>query len=197
MSDSQVDETGNSIDPGDRKNPRKRIVLAGIFLIILVSIGIYFLNYSGLQSPMNEVLSSDPRNQGIKVSVHYDNYVDQSVIVYDMTDVAGTNSEADVFRVLLQFADKMQNASVKRVKLACRGKVKFWIAGDYFQKLGKEFGTQNPIYTTRTFPENTFKPDGSPGFSHWEGGFLGVTSNQLQDFNDFHAQWWLNDLSKT
>ena len=30
---------------------------------------------------------------------------------------------------------------------------KFWFEGSYFRTLGTEYGTQYPVYTTRTFPE--------------------------------------------
>jgi len=38
---------------------------------------------------------------------------------------------------------------------------KFVLEGDYFQTLGKEYGTQNPVYTMRTFPEKLNSPEPS------------------------------------
>lgn len=45
------------------------------------------------------------------------------------------------------------------------------------------------IYLIRTFPENVKNLDGSPAFSTWEGGLLGVTNRQMEDFNAFMRQW--------
>jgi len=47
----------------------------------------------------------------------------------------------------------------------------------------------------RTFPENLLKPDGSRAYQTWTGGLLGVVGKQVEDFNDFHRQWWLGDLT--
>jgi len=46
---------------------------------------------------------------------------------------------ADVFRVFLQFSDKVQSQRFTEVDLVYKGKVKFTIAGDYFQTLGNEY----------------------------------------------------------
>lgn len=53
------------------------------------------------------------------------------------------NSRADVFRVLLQYAQRIQSKRFDTVQLAYKGKTKFLLDGDYFQ---------NPVYTMRTFP---------------------------------------------
>ncbi|MFW6172731.1 MAG: hypothetical protein ACOC5T_03205, partial [Elusimicrobiota bacterium] len=103
---------------------------------------------------------------------------------------------ADVFRAFLQFAEKAKNFEFKKVELAFRKDKKFFIEGNYFKKLGEEFSEQNPIYTMRTFPENLKKPNGENAYSKWEGGLLGVTSKQMEDFSDFHKQWYLEQLSK-
>ncbi len=46
----------------------------------------------------------------------------------------------------------------------------------------------------RTFPENLLRPDGSHAYPTWTGGLIGVAGKQVEDFNDFHRQWWLNDF---
>src|ERR1043166_3863602 len=83
------------------------------WLLILLSVGAiaggtYTINYFELQQPMNEVLTTDQRNAGLRVNVHYGVYVNPSVLVYDLRSLAGTNSKAEVFRSLLQFAEKMK-----------------------------------------------------------------------------------------
>lgn len=37
---------------------------------------------------------------------------------------------------------------------------------------------------------------GTPAFETWTGGMLGVLNGQLQDFNTFHARWYIKDLAE-
>ena len=144
---------------------------------------------------MNSVIKSDPRNDGINVTVTYGQYVTPSKLIYDLKSVSSTNSMADVFRVLLQFAEKMSSKNFKEVILSYKGKAKFKIDGKYFQTLGKEYSWQNPVYTIRTFPENLKNLDGSQAYGQWTGGLLGVLEKQMEDFNDFNEKWYLKDMS--
>ncbi len=143
---------------------------------------------------MNRVINDDPRNNGIKVSVHYSWYVNPSVLVYNLKSVSSDKSPADVFRAFLQFAEEVSDKNFKEVILAFRGKPKFKMDGDYFQEIGKEYSWQNPIYTVRTFPEHLTKPDGSRAYDVWTGGLLGVLGKQMDDQNDFHRKWYIDDM---
>lgn len=142
--------------------------------------------------PMEEVIKADSRNTGVGMTAYYGD--SKAVLVLDMISIDGSKSSADVFRVLLQYAAKVKDKTFERVELAAKEKTKFFIKGDYFHTLGVEYGTQNPIYTMRTFPQNVFKPDGSRAFSTWTGGILGVTNKQMEDFQQFHMQWYIFDL---
>jgi hypothetical protein len=102
---------------------------------------------------------------------------------------------ADVFRVLLQFAGAEKSREFASVELSFRGKPKFLISGQYFKQLGQEYGTQNPVYTLRTFPENLMKLDGSRAYPSWTGGLIGVAGRQIEESNNFHRQWWLDDFT--
>jgi len=62
--------------------------------------------------------------------------------------------------------------------------------------LGKEYSWQNPVYTIRTFPENLINLDGSMAYPEWTGGWLRVTGKQMEDFNNFHKKWYLEDILK-
>jgi len=158
---------------------------------------VYGFNYARLQSKMNSVINSDARNNGVKVSVHFGHFINTSVLVYDLRSISDSNSIADAFRVFLQFADKSQSEQFEIIELAHKGITKFKIPGDYFQTLGKEYAWQNPVYTMRTFPGHLRRPDGSQAYSEWEGGLLGVATAQVEDFNDFHRKWYIDDsLSK-
>jgi len=145
---------------------------------------------------MNAVIKDDPRNNGVEVSVHFGYYINPSILVYDLKSISGANSMVDVFRVFLQFAEKVQSKKFDVVELSFRGKTKFKINGDYFQTLGKEYSWQNPVYKMRTFPENLMNYDGSRAYPMWTGGLLGVTTKQMEDFNDFHKKWYLEDMAR-
>lgn len=168
------------------------------WLLILLSVGAiaggtYTINYFELQQPMNEVLTTDQRNAGLRVNVHYGVYVNPSVLIYDLRSLAGTNSKADVFRSLLQFAEKMKTKKFDRVELAFKGTTKFVLDGEYFQELGKDYGTQNPVWTMNHFPEKLRLPNGQRAYETWTGGWLGVAGKQIEDFNDMHDKWYLKE----
>jgi hypothetical protein len=168
---------------------RPRVCLVMLLLLLSVTGGAA----STVQWDLDNVLRSDPRNSGVLVSVLVRD--GGSTLVYNLTSVAPTNSMSDVFRVFLQFASTEKDRDFKSVELSARGRPKFLLAGSYFKLLGQEFGTQNPIYTIRTFPENVTRMDGSHAFPTWTGGWLGVSSKQMTDFNEFHQQWWLMDFA--
>jgi hypothetical protein len=168
------------------------------YLAALLALGIIAIagaNYFLVQSSAQQVLGSDERNQGVSVFAHYQYFVDPSVLVIDLSKVSGTNSPADVTRVLLQFAKSQKSKRFELVKLAHQGKPKFMLKGEYFQTLGIEFGDQNPVYTMRTLPENVYNLDGTAAFGTWTGGMIGVLGNQMEDFNEFHKKWYIADLA--
>ena len=171
----------------------KKIVIILIFLIAGV-IGLFTVNYSMLGKPMEDVLKSDPRNSGIRMEAHYGNYIIPSVLVLDVKEVSNEKSPADVFRVLLQYASEIQKVEFETVNLNSKGKTKFILKGSYFRELGEEYDFQNPVYTMRTFPENVYALDGTKAFPSWTGGLLGVAGKQIDDFTEFHKQWYIDDL---
>jgi hypothetical protein len=165
-------------------------LVLGVAAVLLAN---YFLVHHALAT----VLDKDPRNKGIAAFAHYDHFVVPGTLVLDLRGVAETNSAADVFRVLLQFAASQKDRNYETVKLSFRGEPKFLLRGTYFKTLGAEYGTQNPVYTMRTLPENLYRPDGTAAFGTWTGGLLGVLGKQMEDFGEFHKQWYIYDLAKT
>lgn len=143
---------------------------------------------------LKAALDSDARNKGIEVSVYFATPNDASTLAYDLQSVPGDKSMTDVFRVFLQFANKVQAFSFNTVELRFRGQQRFRITGEYFQKLGRELGTQNAIYTIRTFPQHLVNPDGSRAYPSRTGGMLAVLNAQMNDVNDFHKKWYVTDL---
>ena len=137
----------------------------------------------------------DWRNRGIEISICYKSLEKKNIII-DINSVSNKKSRNDIFRCLLQIAEKLRNQQFKKVELACKGKSKFYITGKYFEKLGKEYSWQNPIYTQRTLPENIKNMNGTNAFSTWTGGRIGVMNRQLDDVLDFHDEWYWNDLGR-
>jgi hypothetical protein len=180
---------------GEKMNKGKKIVLLTASTCIAVLSAIYLANYIMLQQPFSDVIKSDPRNEGINFSVHYAYYVYPSELVIDVKDVKGDKSTMDVFRVLLQYAEKLETTTFDLVKLASKGKTKFILEGKYFKTLGEEYGTQNPVYTMRTYPDNLHRPDGTQAFGTWTGGIIGVFGEQMNDFNEFHQEWYIKDMA--
>jgi hypothetical protein len=171
----------------------KKLLVPAIAILVAVA-GIQAYAHLSLQSPLNSAIQADARSKGINASVSYDNWIPGSTIVFNLKEVSGTNSPADVFRVFLQFAENQKANTYSRVILAHKGKRKFIIEGDYFKVLGQEFGPQNPVYTIRTFPEHVFDLSGKQAFANWTGGVFGVVNKQMEDFNEFNKQWFINDL---
>jgi len=174
----------------------KRNIIIVIGICLLTIFGIWYWNYTTLQAKMNDVIKKDYRNSGIGITVRYGNYTNPDKLIYDMHTIPDDAAPVDVFRVLLQFAEKKQDTQFKVVVLCWRGDPKFLLDGKYFRQLGKEYSWQNPIYTMHTFPENVKHLDGTAAYSCWTGGWLGVALKQTEDHYDFHCKWYIDDLSK-
>lgn len=173
----------------------KRILIGLLIGITVTAAAVLFWNYTAVQKPLGTVIENDPRNAGIVVKAHFGNYVAPNELVFDLKSVGSDKSPADVFRLFLQFSESLKDRQFSKVVLAYNGTPKFQLKGEYFQQLGREYATQNPVYTMRTFPENLYKLDGTQAFGQWTGGWLGVLQKQMGDFTEFHKQWYINDAA--
>jgi hypothetical protein len=169
---------------------RRVAVLVGSLFALAVA-GIAAANYVSLGRPLARVLESDGRNTGISASAHFGRYIDTSVLVFDLEGVSPTSAPIDVFRTLLQYAAAVKDKRYSRVELAHRGTTRFVMAGEYFAQLGTEYRQQNPMYTMRTFAEHLYRPDGQRAYGEWSGGIFGVLQKQMEDFSDFHREWYM------
>jgi hypothetical protein len=106
----------------------KKLVIL-VFIILLVIGAVFAINYISLQSIVDAKLSSDYRNEGVKISIHYKNYVQFTSLVFDVKKVDGKNSPADVFRVFLQSASSLKDKRYSKVELDGYGKSVFYITG--------------------------------------------------------------------
>jgi hypothetical protein len=78
----------------------KKLLVPAIAILVAVA-GIQAYAHLSLQSPLNSAIQADARSKGINASVSYDNWIPGSTIVFNLKEVSGTNSPADVFRVFL------------------------------------------------------------------------------------------------
>jgi len=190
---SGLDYGESDPDPVDLPSRARKWMIA--LLVPAVLFGLVFgINHIMLQGKMNDVIRADFRNAGLKVSTHYGFFVNPTVLVYDLRSVPADKAPADVFRLLLEFAESVSDQEFGLVKLAYRGRVKFLLDGSYFQQIGREYEYQNPVYLARTFPEHLMKPDGTRAYPVWTGGLIGVSLQQMKDFLDFHSKWYIQDL---
>lgn len=172
----------------------KNIIWTVIAFAILVG-GIYLFNYLTLTQPVLTKIDFDSRNSGIEVDLHYKNYINPKVLVFNLKNVSNDKAVADVFRVLLQTTSELKEKDFETVELAFQGTTKFKLNGSYFKELGIEYDTQNPVYTMRTFPKNLMDITGKSVYGEWTGGLLGVLNKQMEDFNEFNRKWYLEDMS--
>ena len=171
------------------------IFLSSLIILCAVVVGsVFVINHLTLQRQVSEVIAADYRNEGIEFSVHYRNYIHLNELVIDVLGFTEDKRPVDVFRVVLQAAEALKDKDFERIFFSSKGKTKFYLKGEDFRVLGVEYGEQNPIYTMRTFPEKLYTLDGDAAFSRWTGGVLGVSSKQVEDFMEFHRQWYINDL---
>lgn len=177
---------------GDIVFKKKAFVVSVVFVALTVLI--WGVNYIYISCPLSKVINEDYRNNGISMVAHYGYYVNPSTLIINMKEISGSNSRADVFRVLIQYAEKLENSNFDWIILQSKGKDKFMLKGAYFKNLGKEYGIQNPVYTMRTFPENVYTMNKSHAFDSWTGGLIGVLNKQIEEFNQFHYDWYLEDM---
>lgn len=170
--------------------------LIGLIILVTLIIGTYLYNYYTINYPVQTELNNDPRNSGINISTHYENYIDPNTLILDLKEFSGNKSQIDIFRALLQTAYALKADKFKSVKLQFQGEDKFIIPGSYFNEIGKGYADENPIYTIRTFPENILDLNGNKAYEPVEGGFLGVLNVQMDNFNDFTKKWYLSSYEK-
>ena len=142
---------------------------------------------------MRKVIESDSRNSGISVKAYIKSPLLPDILVYDIQSIESA-SRLDVFRVFMQFAQKIEDHQYDKVELACRGDTKFTLDGGNFNTIGKEYPWQNPVYTIRTFPYKLHSISGGYAYIEHTGNMFETLADQLSDFNDVHKKWYEYDL---
>lgn len=172
----------------------KRTVIACFALAVLSLGAVFIYNHLRLQVPADEVIRNTPAGQGIVVRTHFGHYVDTSVLIFDLVSVSRTNNLADVFHLFIRFAEKMKGLSFREVRLACGGRVRFRVSGEYFRSLGAENAWKDPVKVMRTFPEHLLAEKEGRAYPRREGDQLTQVKMQMKDFYDCHERWYMKDL---
>jgi len=167
--------------------------IGGMAIIFLV-LAIPLANWALVDLPVQSALSSDERNSSISIHAYHRLGMIPGSIVVDLWNVEGNASMADVTRALFTTADALKDRNYERVYLAFRGEHRFFVSGQYFHGLGSTYAYENPVYLMRTLPENVYRLDGHQAYGSWTGGMLGVLGRQMEDLNQFHREWYLEDL---
>jgi hypothetical protein len=174
--------------------PRKRRTGLYVLLLLVMAAAVTFVALQTHKHSINSSVQAALAGEtGAQTAVYRRDLLGGNDIVFDVQSVSGEMSMADMTRRLLKTADALKRSEFKRVYLAYHGQEKFYFEGSYFKQVGEEYGSENPIYTLRTMPENVHNLDGSPAFETWTGGLLGVLGQQMDDVNQFHRKWWAND----
>ena len=173
----------------------KRFVWSILILISCIG-GIYLFNYFTLTHPAITKVNSDNRNSGVNFELHYKYFVMTNTLIYNLQSVPLDKAPIDIFRTFLQTSTTLTDKKFETIELDYKGIPKFILKGDYFTDLGKEYDTQNPVYTTRTFPSHLYNLTGEAAYGEWNGGCLGVLGKQIEDFNDFNKKWYLNNITE-
>jgi len=169
-----------------------------LIISALIAIGLVIAGNAALATwPALKAKGEDPRNVSVSLFAYYRWGIDPTTLVLDLWNVSASASMADVDRVLLDTAEAFKDRSFLKVQLAYRGSTRFQFVGSYFKQVGEERHFQNPVYTIRTMAENFKHSDGSPAFGTWTGGLIGVITRQMEDHQEMHRQWYINDLARS
>ena len=136
------------------------------------------------------VRTRDSRNEAVEFELQ----TDGQVLNVCIQNIAESGSAMDVFRVFLHVADSFKDREFESVNLCFRKETRFVLSGLDFLVIGKEFETQNPMYTLRTFPEKLKLIDGSTAYEERRGGLLYVANAQMSDFGDMTDKWYMGEL---
>ena len=165
---------------------RRRLGMGLLCLVIVLAALVWGLNTLRIDRPVSQALSSDSRNTGFSLRAHYRYYLDPSALVLDLRE-ADSVSPLDLYRGTFQSAKALHEAGRRfdRVVFARSGAPVFWMTGEDFQSLGREYAAgENPLYLIRTLPGHLHRPDGEP-FSHSQGGM----ASPFDEANEAMRRW--------
>ncbi len=164
----------------------------GLFLGEQVILALFFFNNT-VNEPLQEILK-DRSNQVVRADAHVDGS-NPNALVFDLTEISGSASRLDIFRILWQYAEAMKERHFTKVILASHGVKKFTLEGSYFQQLGQEYRGEIPVCIIRTFPPHLTALDGTKPFVEYTGGLLDEVTKEVGQFTEFSNEWYARDSS--
>ncbi|PHR59800.1 MAG: hypothetical protein COA43_08925 [Robiginitomaculum sp.] len=179
--------TKNNADKIKIKLSWKRWFTIPILLIFLINVGFTTIpNYLRLKE--------DPRNNTATMVTYQRWGVMPNQLVIDLWGLNETASKIDVTRMVFHVAEKMKGRNFDWVVLSYRGQSRLKIEGNFFSEIGNSLDQQNPVYLMRTLPSQVYSMDGNPAYETWSGGLIAVLGQQMDDLNELHDDWYLDDM---
>ncbi len=121
-------------EPGKIGQPHsttiRNFAIVGCALVELIIGGTWAVNYFTVNTKLQHVLSTDPRNRVCKANAHFGGWVNPRTLVFDVTGITGDATRLDIFRAFLEFAEAMKDRHFTKVVLAARGTSKFTLDGN-------------------------------------------------------------------
>lgn len=185
MTDQPTDEAFPvGIAPAAVRNRRRWPWVALSALLVLLAYNAWVM------VPVHSALADE---QEYSVLAYRRWLISPSSIVFDVRGVKDTASMVGMDRALFKAAEALKDRDYDQVILAHRGTAKFILDGARFKTIGQERQSQNPIYVIRTIQQDIKNMDESPAFGTLSGGWLGVLGAEMEQHNEFHQKWWVED----
>lgn len=162
-------------------------------LLNIILISIATLGHAGEYDPVVDAIKA--RNaEGPAIDFHLRKSGD--TLEFCLINVDETASQMDVMRHLLQLSEALKEEIFDEVALCYQDETRYFLTGKDFKVMGEEFGTQNPIYTVRTFAEKLHLPDEgrTNAFEERRGGLLYLMRVQMEDLRSAMGHWYLDQM---
>lgn len=170
--------------PIARKRRALRIVITALGLVAVV----WGTNYVLIGYPVAKSLTSD---QNYSLEARFEWYLNPNTLVLNLTR-ADRVAPMDLFQAILQSAEAMRdrNWTFSRVVLARAWEVVFVIDGADFNTIGAAVSRGEDLWRIiRALPEILRKPSGELAFEQWQGHWVAVMAEQMEDANTAARRW--------
>ncbi len=162
-------------------------------VVVLLALSVALLGWNAiLWRPVSSALSDE---HDVSLFAYRQWLLSPGTVMIDLRDVTGSASMADVDRNFFKAAEALKDRRFDAVVLAWHGTPKLLFDPDAFQMIGRERSLQNPVYVIRTMQRSVSTLDGAPAFPELSGGWLGVLGAEMDQHNDFHHRWWLDEAA--
>jgi len=193
---------GASVQPGESRcdsclvatestNVRRRGFITRRRILIVLALTVAFMVYQSVRhSDLREKLKSCESSGNVNADVYYTGFFAEDMVVLDLQSGGSPAARRiDPVHLLMQFADKLNLYSIKRIVLARNGKEVFYISGSDLREPANSYAGGGRIWAFNNLPERVRTMSGTQPYDEWTGGFLGVLKEQSEDVNEFIEKW--------